>query len=128
MQQELAIISSGVRSIIFEPGYFKTQIFSPKNLIHEADLLPEYSAFNAMSRQYEAGLYGNEPGDPAKAVERMIDVVKGENFAAGKSLPPRMPLGTDGLKVIRDKCQASLQICDEWEELIVSTDDIVNDK
>jgi hypothetical protein len=52
----------------------------------------------------------------------MIDVIKGEGQAAGKSTPPRLPLGTDGLMVMRDKCKATLKLCDEWESFIKRTD------
>ena len=65
---------------------------------------------------------GNELGDPKKATERMVDVLKSEGMAAGRSMPPRMPLGSDALAAVRAKCEATLKICDEWEGLISSTD------
>ena len=52
----------------------------------------------------------------------MIDVIKGEGVAKGKEMPPRLPLGTDALEVIRSKCLATLKVCDEWEQTIKSTD------
>ena len=66
--------------------------------------------------------HGNQPGDPKKAVERMVDVLKSEGMAAGRTMPPRMPLGPDALAGVRAKCEATLKICDEWEGLIGSTD------
>lgn len=57
----------------------------------------------------------------------MIDVVKDEGMAGAKPTPPRLPLGTDGLKVMMDKCQATLNICREWEALTKSTDVTSND-
>ena len=65
---------------------------------------------------------GNQPGDPKRGVEVMIDVIKGEGVAKEKDMPPRLPLGTDALEVIRSKCLATLKICDEWEAMIKSTD------
>jgi hypothetical protein len=36
---------------------------------------------------------GNQPGDAKKEVELMIDLVKGEECAADKTVPPRLPIG-----------------------------------
>ena len=112
----------GIKTIIFEPGYFRTQALSQKNIKHEPSSIAAYAELDKMSITFEQQAYGNEPGDPKKAVERMIDVVKGEGMARGKPTPPRLPLGTDGLKVMMDKCQATLEICKEWEAFIKSTD------
>jgi hypothetical protein len=112
----------GIRTIIFEPGYFRTKALSQENIQHEQGHLSAYAEFNKMVQQYQISVYGNEPGDPVKAVARMIDVLTGTGLAAGKQLPPRLPLGTDVLKVVREKCQTTLKLLDEWEDLIVSTD------
>jgi hypothetical protein len=64
----------------------------------------------------------NQPGDPKKAVEVMLDVVKGEGVAASKALPERLPLGADALGKIRKKCVDTLAICNEWEDVICNTD------
>ncbi|KAI9700997.1 MAG: hypothetical protein M1820_006642 [Bogoriella megaspora] len=122
LSQELAMFSAELKTIIFEPGYFRTQALSQANIKHEAPRIPDYAAFNEMTLQYEKSVYGKEPGDARKAVDLMIDVVKAEGPASGKSTPLRLPLGSDGLKVIRDKCEATLSICREWESEIVSTD------
>ena len=111
----------GIRTIIFEPGYYRTKAFG--NIIHHTpDSIPDYSDFNKAVREFEKTSYGKEPGDPKKAVERMIDVVKGEGLAKGRDLPVRMPLGSDGLKFVEDQCMATLKICEKWRDLITSTD------
>ncbi len=51
-----------------------------------------------------------------------MDVIRGEGMARGKTMPIRMPLGSDGLEVVRRKCRETLEICEEWEEVIRSTD------
>jgi hypothetical protein len=112
----------GIRTIIFEPGYFRTKALSQQNIRHEQGHIPAYADFNKAVLQYESAIHGSEPGDPTKAVARMIEVLTGTGMATGKELPPRLPLGTDGLKVMRDKCKTTLNLLDEWEDLIVSTD------
>jgi hypothetical protein len=65
---------------------------------------------------------GNQPGDPEKAVQRMVVVVRGEGVAEGREWPARLPLGRDALVIIRRKCEETLRICEEWEGVICSTD------
>lgn len=78
--------------------------------------------FNSGVQAFEQSVVGNEPGDSRKAVERMIELTKGTGMAAGKSVPLRVPLGTDGWTRIKAKCEETLRICDEWEEVAKSTD------
>lgn len=123
MQGEFAaIFDNSVRFIIFEPGYFRTEVFSISNRVHLPATLPEYKAFSEAAGGRQLQLYHHELGDPVKGVARMIDVLTGSGMARGKDLPPRLPLGSDSLVSIRNKCQAMLQLCDEWEDIIVSTD------
>lgn len=67
-------------------------------------------------------IHGRQPGDPRKAVERIVDVVRSEGMAARKELPVRLPLGGDALAVIRKKCEETLKICEDWEDLISGID------
>lgn len=122
MNKELA--GFGIRSIIFELGFFRTQGFSDSNFHFSTPSIPAYAEFNEMVKGFVKATHNNQPGDAKKAVERMVDVVKGEGMAKEKEgeLPLRMPLGSDGLAAVREKCKSTLKICDEWEKLIVSTD------
>lgn len=117
-----AVFNNCVRFIVFEPGYFRTQVFASSNIVLVPANLPEYAPFNEGLVQLAKAVHGNEPGDSAKGVARMIDVLTGTGMAEGKVMPPRLPLGTDSLQAIRAKCEATLKICDEWEAFIKSTD------
>ena len=86
------------------------------------DRVETYAQFNAGVKQFEQGVVGNEPGDSVKAVELMIELVKETGIAGGKTVPLRVPIGTDGLERVRAKCQETLKICDEWEQVAKSTD------
>ncbi|KAF1959196.1 NAD(P)-binding protein [Byssothecium circinans] len=112
----------GIQTIIIEPGYFRTKIFDPSNIV--IDVLPNeaYKEVNEGMQKLAQAVNGNQPGDPKKAAERIIDVVRSEGMAVGRTLPKRLPLGQDSLADIRKKCTETLKICDEWGELISSTD------
>ena len=122
LSQETA--SFGIRSMIFEPGFFRTKAFSPQAIHHKSPQIPDYAPLDEWVREFLKNTYGTEAGDPQKAVERVIDVVKGEGMAEGKGtdLPIRLPLGKDALQVLKGKCEATLKVCEDWDDLITSTD------
>lgn len=115
------VAAFGIRTILFCPGIFATNAFST-SYKHTPTLLPEYNGLDAGTKAFVDNTHGNEPGDPKKAVEIMLDVVRGEGVAKGKETPFRLPLGSDGLQVMRTKCQETLRVCEEWEVVIKSTD------
>jgi hypothetical protein len=114
------MFAPGIKVLLVEPGYFRTRAFSKIN--HVPPRVPAYAAFNAAVRGVEAGIAGNEPGDAEKGVAIMIDLVKGAGVAAGRNIPLRVPLGSDGWGRIRAKCENMIKICDDWEEVAKSTD------
>lgn len=110
----------GVRTITFDVGMHRTQVFG--NVYMETPHISEYAELDKALLGQLKMIHGNEPGDPKKAVDRIIDVIKGTGAAEGKETPMRLPLGKDALKIVRDKCYATLKTCEDWEELITSTD------
>lgn len=51
----------------------------------------------------------------------MGEIVKGTSMVVGKAVPFRVPLWTDGLVPIKAKCEETLDVCGEWEEVTYST-------
>ncbi|TEY35142.1 hypothetical protein BOTCAL_0605g00050 [Botryotinia calthae] len=100
-----------IRTMILEPGYYRTKVYS------EANVKWNHFRSESMLRVVD----GNQPGDPKKAAERIVDIVRREGLAAGKETPPRLPLGPDGLQQLKNKCLSTLKILEDWEELITST-------
>jgi NAD(P)-dependent dehydrogenase (short-subunit alcohol dehydrogenase family) len=120
LSKELAIFAPGLKVLIVEPGYCRTPVFN--KIQHVEARIPEYAQFNEAVRQAEAALTENSPGDPERAVARMIELVKGTGFAEGKQVPLRVPLGSDSWSRVKAKCEETLEICREWEELAKSVD------
>lgn len=48
--------------------------------------------------------------------------MKGEGMASGKPMPSQIPLSSDALVTIKETCEAMLKTCEEWKDLIESTD------
>ncbi|MCJ1439399.1 hypothetical protein MMC27_008793 [Xylographa pallens] len=109
-------------AVLFQLGFFRTKVMDSGNVKAEAPSIDDYKELNTVVADFAGGMNGDQPGDPEKSVNIMIDVVKGEGVAAGKPMPERLPLGPDVLAKIRDKYTAYLEICKEWKIVIVSTD------
>jgi hypothetical protein len=84
--------------------------------------IPDYAELNQIVGGFVQQMDKNQPGDPVKAVNVMIDVIKKEGIAEGREIPERLPLGTDILGKIRAKYTRYLKVCDEWEDVIGGTD------
>lgn len=111
----------GIRTVIIEPGYYRTKVYSEANVKWEPLSISEYEPTQTALKGMVKAVDGNQPGDPKKAAERIVDIVRREGLAAGKETPLRLPLGPDCLQQIKDKCLSTLKILEDWEELIVST-------
>ena len=83
--------------------------------------ISDYEALFAGIKGFLEAGNGNQPGDPIKGVDRMIDVLKGEGMAKGRAMPKRLPLGPDAIESTKARCNELVNIVNEWEEVIGST-------
>ncbi|TFY71287.1 hypothetical protein EVG20_g1726 [Dentipellis fragilis] len=65
---------------------------------------------------------GKQPGDPVKGIKIMVDLIRGEGVAAGRTVPHTIQFGSDTLKTVRDFCGETVARIDEWEDVFASTD------
>ncbi len=120
LAEELAPL--GIKVLVIDPGYFRTSLLSSNGLSTPANRIEDYnSVTNGMIEKLVA-VNGKQPGDPKKGVKVIVDVVTGSGPAEGKKWPVRLPLGSDAVGFIRAKCQATLQLLDEWQDITTSTD------
>lgn len=111
----------GVRTLIVEPGQFRTELLSTRNLRNEASRIPDYAQRSRDFDEYLANRSGQQAGDPEKGVAILLDLVRGEGVAEGREMPLRIALGVDGYEVIRDKCEKTLRDLEEWKDVSCST-------
>ncbi|THH32517.1 hypothetical protein EUX98_g1704 [Antrodiella citrinella] len=113
----------GLRSICIEPGYFRTKFLQPGNrTATEGRGFDDYKEQRLASMAVADAMNGHQIGDPQRAVEVMIDIVKSEGQAAGRKPPPFVGLGSDAYTMIRDACNGALQTLEDWKDVITSTD------
>ncbi|KAG0645473.1 putative oxidoreductase [Hyphodiscus hymeniophilus] len=114
--------SFGIKSLIVEPGMFRTAVLSPNNVKSVDSKFQEYKALSDAVIGGTKGYSSQQQGDPHKAVEVIIDIVKQEGKAAGKGIPPKLALGADAVAQMRNKCTEVLKLLNDWEQISSSTE------
>ncbi|GFF34871.1 uncharacterized oxidoreductase C162.03 [Aspergillus udagawae] len=111
-----------IRVLIVEPGAFRTNFLSAYTT-PAAGLNPAYegTTIDQVLQVFQSS-NGKQPGDPVKAVERIIDVVQGTGIGAGKTGYLRLPLGRDCIARAKGKLEEVRKNLDEMEAIACSTD------
>ncbi|KAL4912093.1 hypothetical protein BDW62DRAFT_215292 [Aspergillus aurantiobrunneus] len=120
LDQEVS--SLGIKTLLVEPGQFRTELLSLQNSMFAETGIAEYEDVARGTFETFRMAHGNQRGDPRKGVARIIDVVRGENGAAGREWPKELSLGPDAVSVIRKKCEETLKLLAEWEDFSTGTD------
>ena len=111
-----------IKVLHFDIGHFRTPVLAQTKsrvaLKDIDDYAPMMNAISAIS----PSMHGNQPGDPKLGIARMVDMIKREGMAEGKEIPWRVPIGTDAVEIIKEKCEETLKIIEQWKEFSMSTD------
>jgi hypothetical protein len=62
-----------------------------------------------------------QPGSPEKGCAVMIDVVRGEGVAQGRTFPTVLQLGPDCFDEVKKICEGTVARMEEWKDVIRST-------
>jgi NAD(P)-dependent dehydrogenase (short-subunit alcohol dehydrogenase family) len=110
-----------IRVLIVEPGSFRTEgIYI--NPFDVSNPIPDYDEHRADSLITWNAIAGKQPGDPVKAMNAVVDVVRGEGAAAGRMWPSYLILGRDAEIDIRNKCAKMIRHLDEWSDVVRGVD------
>ncbi|KAH7413980.1 hypothetical protein DE146DRAFT_14094 [Phaeosphaeria sp. MPI-PUGE-AT-0046c] len=112
----------GLKTLLVEPGRFRTNLLSSSNMKARLSDIAEYAESSRAQMTGLAGEDQKQPGDPAKLVEIVLDLVRGEGVAQGMEVPFRLPLGVDCYTDIKEKCEATLAMLETWKNVARSTD------
>ena len=99
----------GIRTLIVEPGAFRTGLFRP-GAACESAAMPEYAPTVGPTRDYVRGNHGAQPGDPAKAASAILAALD------APEPPLRLVLGADAVANVRNRLGRLAAELDAWEQ------------
>ncbi|MET0280216.1 MAG: oxidoreductase [Steroidobacteraceae bacterium] len=105
----------GIHTTVIEPGYFRTSFLSDKSVASTATQLDDYAQTVGNVRRFAQGADGQQPGDPRKLAEAVMQLV------ASPQPPLRLPLGADTVARIERKHHEVEAELARWRALSTST-------
>jgi len=105
----------GIKVTIVEPGPHRTRFANAKSA-KWSEPMEDYEDSVGLARKTIRDMDGNQPGDPVRAAEAIIEAVEAE------PPPLRLPLGQMALDNIRAKLNGQLDELEEWSELSATSD------
>ncbi|KAK3956332.1 hypothetical protein QBC32DRAFT_367072 [Pseudoneurospora amorphoporcata] len=100
----------GIDVCVVEPGYTQTGKVAAYQGTAVAAVHDALETYN-----------GKQPGDVDKSAKVLVDVLTKSGVAKDREVPVRLALGADTLEVIRKKCEDTLRLNGEWEDISRST-------
>lgn len=105
----------GIKVMVVEPGSFRTHFYD-SSLKGSDNTISAYQETAWKRSVAESRNLKNQPGDPDKSGDVIIDAIEKENY------PFRLLLGSDAVKIVSNALQERLQEIEEWKDESVKTD------
>lgn len=109
------VSSLGIKVLTVEPGAFRTD-FSGRSIAQAKEAIPDYAKTAGLRRKENDKTHGTQPGSPEKAAKVIVNTISLPNC------PPRLLLGSDAVKIVRDALSEKLKNIEEFESISIKTD------
>jgi NAD(P)-dependent dehydrogenase (short-subunit alcohol dehydrogenase family) len=113
LDQEVRPLGIAVTAVA--PGSFRTD-WAGRSMRRTPRAIADYDALFEPVRQARIEKSGRQLGDPVRAARAMLALIEADDP------PAHLLLGSDALRLVRDKLAALAAQLDEWEAVTVSTD------
>lgn len=113
LSKELAPFNIHVTAVA--PGSFRTD-WAGRSMVRTPRSIPDYDALFEPVRKTRKEKSGHQLGDPVKAANAMLELIESQNP------PAHLLLGSDALRLVRQKLEALGKEIEQWENLTRSTD------
>jgi NAD(P)-dependent dehydrogenase (short-subunit alcohol dehydrogenase family) len=101
----------GIRTMLVEPGFFRTDLLTPESTSYAKSSINDYAEKTKQTVAAWSGMSGLQPGDPAKLAAGLVHLVsQGE-------LPLRWPAGADAVAAVEQKAKELLAEADAYRTL-----------
>jgi NAD(P)-dependent dehydrogenase (short-subunit alcohol dehydrogenase family) len=101
----------GIRTMLVEPGFFRTDLLTPESTHYAKSLINDYAEKTKQTVAAWSSMSGLQPGDPAKLASALIHIVS-------QDAPPlRWPAGADAVEAVEKKAKEMLAQADAHRDL-----------
>ncbi|MHA3838262.1 SDR family oxidoreductase [Terrabacter sp. AAH1] len=101
----------GIRTMLVEPGFFRTELLTPQSTQYAPPSIPDYADRTATTIEAWRGMDGKQGGDPAKLAGALVEL-------AGLEEPPaRFAAGADAVELFETKARTLLAQAEAHREL-----------
>ncbi len=107
----LEVAPFGIRTMLVEPGFFRTELLTPESTKYAESSIPDYAERTEQTVTAWKGMNGQQGGDPAKLADALIQL------AAQDQPPLRFPAGVDAVTTFENKARLLLAQADANREL-----------
>jgi NAD(P)-dependent dehydrogenase (short-subunit alcohol dehydrogenase family) len=101
----------GIRTMVVEPGFFRTELLSPESTSYAEPSIEDYAERTNQTVAAWNAMNGQQGGDPAKLANALVQL-------AGQDEPPlRWVAGADAIATVEQKAKDLLAQVDAYREL-----------
>ena len=112
----LEVAPFGIRTMLVEPGFFRTELLSPESTKYAESLIADYAERTEQTVTAWKSMNGRQGGDPAKLADALV------HLAARDEPPLRFPAGADAVNTFRNRAKLLLEQADANRELSSNLD------
>ncbi len=105
----------GIYVTAIEPGAFRTD-WAGRSMVRTERSISDYDAVFEPLRQRRQEVSGKQLGNPIKAAQAMLKLIDSDNP------PMHLLLGSDAVRLVKEKLELLQREFSEWETLSLSTD------
>ncbi|GAA1521084.1 SDR family oxidoreductase [Kribbella lupini] len=101
----------GIRTMLVEPGFFRTELLTPESTSYPATSIDDYAERSQQTIEFFTSMDGRQGGDPAKLADALVEL-------AGQAEPPlRFVAGADAVETADHKADLLHAQTDAYREL-----------
>jgi len=108
----------GIHVTVVAPGLFSTDFLSPDSYTLAQNIIEDYTPTVGPMRNGADKLHGNQPGDPAKLAQVILQLVNAKNP------PVHLPIGKDSVGMYRKMAAKNGQEVEAWAAVSTGTDHV----
>jgi NAD(P)-dependent dehydrogenase (short-subunit alcohol dehydrogenase family) len=101
----------GIRTMLVEPGFFRTELLSPQSTKYAQSSIDDYAERTAQTVAAWNSMHGQQGGDPVKLADALVQL-------ASQDEPPlRFVAGADAVEAVEKKANDLLAQADAYRDL-----------